>query len=318
MNLHFHTAHGHPDDLRRCALAGLAASPKQLPPKFFYDEEGSRLFAQIVEQPEYYLPSVERAILEANGDDIVRRLDLDGATLIEPGAGCANKVRFLIERGHPAAYVPMDISGAQLRQSAARLAAAYPWLQVHAIEVDHTAPFAMPAAIPSGRRVFFYPGSSLGNFEPPDAVRFLHHLRSQAGTRGCLLIGIDTRKASNVLQRAYNDAAGVTAAFNLNVLRRLRDELGADLDVDGFHHYAFYNERLGRIEMHLVSDRDQCARIDGHTFDFRAGESIHTENSYKYAPQEFQQLATQAGWAAEAVWLDPRCHFSIHLLSVAP
>lgn len=315
MNLCFHDYHPQADDLHRCALTGLADSPKQLPPKFFYDEEGSRLFAQIVEQPEYYLPAVERGIFDAHGDDIMRSLDLDGCTLIEPGVGCGIKVRFLLERARPAMYLPMDISAAHLRQSARRLAADYPWLPIHAICVDHTGPYELPAELPPACRVFFYPGSSLGNFDPPEAIRFLHDLFSKAGPQGRLLIGIDTKKASAVLTRAYNDAAGVTAAFNLNLLRRIRQELGADLALDGFHHHAFYNERLGRIEMHLVSCRDQRVRIDDHEFVFAAGESIHTENSYKYAPQEFQRLAGEAGWTAEKVWLDPRKYFSIHLLT---
>ena len=316
MNPRFHDYHPQSDDLRRWTLTGLAASPKQLPPKFFYDAAGSRLFARIVEQPEYYIPAVERGILETHGGDIIHRLGLDGCILIEPGAGCGIKVRFLLDRARPAMYVPMDISAAHLRQSAVGLAADYPWLPIHAICVDHTKPFELPSEIPAERRVFFYPGSSLGNFDPPEAIRFLGDLSRKAGHRGRLLIGIDTKKPAAVLNRAYNDAAGVTAAFNLNLLLRIRQELGADLEVGGFHHQAFYNERHGRVEMHLVSRRDQRVRIDGSEFVFAAGESIHTENSYKYAPSEFQRLAGEAGWNAEQVWLDPRGYFSIHLLRV--
>ncbi|MCX6926109.1 MAG: L-histidine N(alpha)-methyltransferase [Verrucomicrobia bacterium] len=317
MNLRFHDCHPSSADLRRCALMGLADSPKQLPPKFFYDEEGSRLFAQILEQPEYYLPAVERRIFETHGDDIMRRLALDGCILIEPGAGYCSKVRFLLARARPTMYVPMDISAAHLRQSARRLATDYPWLPIHAICVDHTRPFDLPTEIPAESRVFFYPGSSLGNFDPPEAIRFLRDLFNKAGAQGRLLIGIDTKKASAVLHRAYNDAARVTAAFNLNLLRRLRQEFEADLELTGFDHHAFYNARLGRIEMHLVSRYDQRIRIGDHEFLFKAGDTIHTENSYKYTPQEFQQLAWQAGWSTERVWLDPRKYFSIHLLKVA-
>lgn len=316
MNLSFHDYHPQSDDLQRAVLIGLSGSPKQLPPKFFYDEAGSRIFARICEQPEYYLPAVERGIFETHADDIIGSLDAGGCPLIEPGAGCGVKVRFLLDSAGPAMYVPMDISAAHLRMSAERLAAAYPALQIHAVCVDHTKPYELPAAIPAERRVFFYPGSSLGNFDPSEAIRFLRDLCRKAGAQGRLLIGIDTKKSAAVLDRAYNDEAGVTAAFNLNLLQRIRHELGADLEVGSFHHHAFYNEQLGRIEMHLVSRRDQRVRINGSTFEFRSGESIHTENSYKYTPAEFQQLALEAGWVGEKVWLDPQRYFSVHLLKV--
>jgi len=318
MNLHFHDHHTQSDDLHRCVMAGLADFPKQLSPKLFYDEEGSRLFARICEQPEYYLPAVERGIFQTYAEDILRRLELDGCPLIEPGAGCGVKARFLIDGARPSMFVPMDISAEPLRQYARRLAADYPLLPIHAVCVDHTRPFELPAEIPADRRVFFYPGSSLGNFTPSEAIGFLKDLRQKAGARGRLLIGIDTGKSVEVLNRAYNDAAGVTAAFNLNVLRRIRRELAAELELDGFRHHAFYNEQLGRIEMHLVSHHDQQVRIDGHLFEFKAGESIHTENSYKYAPEEFQRLAWEAGWAVEKVWLDPQRYFSVHLLKAGP
>lgn len=314
MKLRFHDYHPQSDDLQRCVMTGFAGSPKQLSPKFFYDEEGSRLFAQICEQPEYYLPAVERRIFQTYADEILRALDLDGCPLIEPGAGSGVKVRFLLNRAAPAMYVPMDISAGHLRQSAQRLAADYPELPIHAVCVDHTRPFSLPAEIPAGRRVFFYPGSSLGNFTPPEAIGFLNDLGDKAGLGGRLLIGIDTKKPVAILNRAYNDAAGVTAAFNLNVLHRIRQELAAELNPDGFRHHAFYNEPFGRIEMHLVSRHNQMVRVAGHTFEFRAGESVHTENSYKYSPEEFQRLAGEAGWTSEKVWLDPQRHFSVHLL----
>lgn len=314
MNLHFHDYHPQSDDLRRCVMAGLADSPKQLSPKLFYDEEGSRLFARICTQPEYYLPAVERSIFQTYAEDILCRLDLDGCPLIEPGAGCGVKARFLVDGACPSMFVPMDICAKPLLQFAQSLAAHYPRLSIHAVCVDHTQPFELPAEIPADRRVFFYPGSSLGNFTPLEAIGFLKDLCRKAGPRGRLLIGIDTKKSVEVLHRAYNDAAGVTAAFNLNALRRIRRELAAELDLDGFRHHAFYNERLGRIEMHLVSRHDQQMQIDGRLFEFKAGESIHTENSYKYTPEEFQRLAWEAGWAVEKVWLDPQRYFSVHLL----
>ncbi|WP_295443182.1 L-histidine N(alpha)-methyltransferase [uncultured Thiodictyon sp.] len=314
MNLQFHDYHPQSDDLRQCVMTGFAGSPKQLPPKFFYDEEGSRLFAQICEQPEYYVPAVERSIFETHAADIMRSLALDGRTLIEPGAGCGRKVRFLLDRASAAMYVPMDISAEHLRSSAQRLAADYPHLPIHAVCVDHTQPFTLPDEIPVAGRIFFYPGSSLGNFSPVEAIGFLSDLRNKAGAQGRLLIGIDTKKSVEVLNRAYNDAAGVTAAFNLNLLRRIRQELAAEVQLDGFSHHAFYNEPRGRIEMHLVSRRDQCVRVADRRFEFKAGESIHTENSYKYSPQEFQELAWEAGWDSDKVWLDPLHYFSVHLL----
>lgn len=316
MNFHFHDCQPQFDDLYCSVMEGLARSPKQLQPKFFYDEEGSRIFDQICHQPEYYVPKVESGIYATHADDIVASLGGDGCHLIEPGAGSSIKVRFLLDRLRPAMYSPMDISAEHLRGSAQRLAADYPGVPIHAVCVDHTKPYELPSQIPLERRVFFYPGSSLGNFDPSEAVCFLKDIHSKAGLQGQLLIGIDTKKAPEVLNRAYNDAAGVTAAFNLNLLNRIRLELAADVDVDSFSHSAFYNEDLGRIEMHLVSRNDQCLRINGSSFDFKAGESIHTENSYKYAPEEFTALAGEAGWSSQKVWLDPQQYFSVHLLKV--
>ncbi len=315
-NFHFHDGHPQFDDLYRSVIDGLARSPKQLQPKFFYDEEGSRIFDQICHQPEYYLPKVESGIFETYANDIVTSLGGDGCHLIEPGAGSSIKVRFLLDRLRPAMYSPMDISADHLRASAQRLAADYPHVPIHAVCVDHTKPYELPSQIPLERRVFFYPGSSLGNFDPLEAVRFLKDIHSKAGPDGQLLIGIDTKKSPEVLNCAYNDAAGVTAAFNLNLLNRIRRELAADVDVANFSHNAFYNEDLGRIEMHLVSRNDQCLHINGSSFDFKAGKSIHTKNSYKYMPEEFKALAQEAGWSSQKVWLDPQHYFSLHLLKV--
>lgn len=314
MPLHFHDSHPVFADFHHSVIDGLSASPKQIAPKFFYDEAGSKIFDAICAQPEYYVPTVERRIYATHADDILASIEADGCHLIEPGAGSSVKVRFLLDRARPAMYVPMDISAEHLRMSAERLAREYPALTVHAVCVDHTQPYTLPAEIPLHRRVFFYPGSSLGNFDPGEAIRFLRDLRGKAGPDGRLLIGIDTKKPAEVLNLAYNDPAGVTAAFNLNLLQRLRKELASDVDLDRFEHRAFYNERLGRIEMHLVSREAQRVRVNGNVFDFRAGESIHTENSYKYAPDEFQQLAWEAGWAGEKVWLDDKRYFSVHLL----
>ncbi|MFM2059000.1 MAG: hypothetical protein RLY71_3385 [Pseudomonadota bacterium] len=313
MNFSFHDCHPDLQPLQTEVIAGLSGSPRQLPPKLFYDVTGSLLFERICAQSEYYIPAVECAIYATHAEEIIAKLGTD-IQLIEPGAGSSRKVRFILDRRLPAIYVPMDISAEHLRASAQRLANDYPTLPVHAVCVDHTRPYELPAAIPLQRRVFFYPGSSLGNFDPGEAIHFLRDLRDKAGDDGALLIGIDTKKPVEILHRAYNDAAGVTATFNLNLLQRIRNELGADIDPDGFSHHAFYNAARSRIEMHLVSRHDQIVRVNGNTFHFAAGATIHTENSYKYRPDEFRQLAWEAGWASQHVWLDAREYFSVHLL----
>lgn len=313
MQIRFHDYHPHLEALASGVLHGLERSPKRIHPKFFYDTRGSRLFDAICEQPEYYVPRVEREIVARHGDEIVAAVG-PGRHIIEPGAGSGRKIRFLLERAEPAMFVPMDIAADHLRESAERLARDFPHIPIHAVCVDHTKPYELPADIPAHHRLFFYPGSSLGNFEPSEALGFLADLRAKAGDDGQLLIGIDKKKSADVLDRAYNDAAGVTAAFNLNLLHRMRDELGADLDLDGFSHNAFYNNAQGRIEMHLVSRRDQTLRINGHAFSFRSGETIHTECSYKYTVDEFRALASDAGWEPAHLWQDSEGWFAYHLM----
>jgi len=315
MSFYFHDYQPESEDLQSAVLHGLAQSPKALHPKFFYDEVGSQIFNQICDQPEYYVPRLERQILEENAKELVQCLG-EGCHLIEPGAGSGIKVRFLLDRVNAALYAPMDISSEHLKHSAQRLSDDYPELPIHAVCVDHTKQYELPAEIPKDKRVFFYPGSSLGNFSPRDAIAFLQGLRDKAGESGGLLIGIDTKKPSHVLNAAYNDAAGATAAFNLNVLVRLQEELGAKIDLNGFQHHAFYNEQKGRIEMHLKSVWKQQIDIKGQSFQLQAGESIHTENSYKYTPEEFQILAWEAGWKSEKLWLDSQAYFSVHFLRV--
>jgi dimethylhistidine N-methyltransferase len=256
---------------------------------------------------------VERTIFETNADEMIACLG-DHCHIIEPGAGSSKKIRFLLDRIRPALYVPMDISADHLLSSAQNLAQDYPSLPIHAICVDHTKPYDLPAEIPSHNRVFFYPGSSLGNFDPADAVHFLRDIREKAGEDGALMIGIDTKKPVDILNRAYNDEAGATAAFNLNLLERIKSELDAELDIDGFYHHAFYNEQQGRIEMHLCSRVEQNICVNGKTFPMKAGESIHTENSYKYTVEEFKALAFEAGWKSDKVWLDDKHYFSVHFL----
>ena len=302
--------------LHDAVVAGFASTPKTIPPKFFYDEQGSRLFDAICAQPEYYLPDAERDILTTRAGEIAASTGT-GRVVVEPGAGAALKIRWLLNALRPSAYVPMDISGDYLQSTAKALARDYSWLRVHAACVDFTHSLPVPEVVPDGPRLAFFPGSSLGNFEPAEAQRFLGDLRHMVGDGGMLLIGVDTKKPGHILDAAYNDAAGVTAAFNLNLLRRICRELGADCDPDAFDHRAFYNSELGRVEMHLVSRYDQEVRVNGHRFFFMAGETVHTECSYKYAPGEFLQLAHRAGFAQVRHWLSDARMFGVYLLAAA-
>lgn len=293
---------------------GLTQSPRTLPCKYLYDERGSELFEQICEVDEYYLT---RADLEATSDnvgDIVRRLG-PCDRLVELGSGNSMKTRVLLD--HLTAlksYVPVDIAADALEASAAALRSDYPHISVEPVLADYTRPFELPPGPPAARTVAYYPGSTVGNFHPPDAVAFLRRVRDFVGSAGALLIGVDLRKDRVVLERAYDDAAGVTAAFNLNLLARINAELGADFDLDAFVHRARYDEEAGRIEMHLASVHPQTVTIAGRTFHFEAGETIRSEVSYKYSLEGFALLAAEAGFAVTASWLDQRRLFSVQLL----
>lgn len=298
--------------LRRAVAEGLGRRPPRLDPKLLYDERGSRLFEAICVQPEYYIPELEMGLLEELAAPLAELVG-PGSTLVELGSGASRKVRLLLEALRPSAYLGIDISCRFLEASVARLAADYPWLRCEAACRDYSAPFAVepPGA---GRRVAFFPGSSIGNFEPGAARALLQRLRALAGADGGLLIGVDLPKDAATLHRAYNDEAGYTAAFNRNLLRRLRDELGAGVDPDGFAHLAYYNPAAGRVEMHLLSRREQAIELDGRRFRLSAGESIHTESSYKYTLGAFRRLAREAGWRPRRVWTDAREWFSVHYL----
>ncbi len=302
-------------DFYREVIAGFSQHPRRIPPKYFYDEEGSRLFESICEQPEYYPTRTEIALLERYAGE-VGALVGSGCYLVEPGSGSCEKARLLLDALRPAAYVPMDISCEHLRAAAAGIAADYPWLDVHAVCADITREVSLSFIPEQAKPVMFYPGSSIGNFDPDDAVEFLACLAQIAGPGGGLLIGVDLKKDHAILHDAYNDASGVTAAFNLNLLQRVNRELQADFNIDAFEHFAAYNSVAGRVEMHLISTRKQTVNIDGHRFAFNAGDSIHTENSYKYTQDEFCVLAQQAGFASCAVWTDADRLFSLHFLRV--
>jgi len=305
------------DPAARCflrdILSGLSRRPRSIPPKYFYDARGSHLFEAICELPEYYLTRTEAGLLQQHAGDIAALAGED-CCLIEPGSGNCDKVRLLLESLRPSAYVPIDISCDHLQEAAECIARDFPWLRVHALCTDITTAVSLPFKPAQARRVLFYPGSSIGNFEAAQAVAFLRDLASLAAAGGALLIGVDLRKDAAILNAAYNDAAGLTAEFNLNLLRRINSELGADFDLAGFDHHAFYNPAAGRIEMHLISTRRQTVRIAGEQFEFRPGENIHTENSYKYTIDGFQTLARRAGFSPVAVWSDSRNLFTVHYL----
>jgi dimethylhistidine N-methyltransferase len=296
-------------------IAGLSLPQKALPPKYFYDARGSRLFEAICRLKEYYPTRSELALTRA-GIKGIARFARQGSTLIEYGSGASTKSRLLIEALRPSTYIPVDISGDALRNAAAQLRRRFPWLAIRAVHGDFTQPLKIPmdaGARPfSSRRVVYFPGSTIGNLTPQEAHAFLRMTRGQVGLSGAMLVGVDLKKDANVLHAAYNDAKGVTAAFNLNLLARINRELGADFRLRRFRHYAFYNPARGRIEMHLVSLVSQSVNVGNHRFGFAAGESIHTENSYKYSVDEFRALAQSAGFRGEKVWLDPKGLFSLH------
>jgi len=312
----FHDFHPSPASLKQEVLAGLAASPKALPPKLFYDYRGAQLFERICELPEYYLTRTEIGILHRCAGEIAELVE-PGACLLELGSGAGIKVRLLLERLRPYMYVPIDISRRQLCASAETMAQDYHWLEVHPVCADYCQPLRFDFIPPHTHRLAFFPGSTLGNFEPEEARDFLENLRQLVGEDGALLISIDLKKEPERLDAAYNDQAGVTAAFNLNILDRLRRDLDAELDAAGFCHQAFYNTQAGRVEMHLISRRSQTIVVDDQAFHFDEGETIHTENSYKYSIAEFQALIRRAGYRPRRVWTDPERLFSVHFLQPA-
>jgi dimethylhistidine N-methyltransferase len=293
-------------------LSALANRPRSISPKYFYDVEGSRLFDRICELPEYYPTRTELGILERSVGEMAA-LAGPGAEIVEFGAGSLRKVRLLLQAfDAPARYVPIDISGDHLRDAAAMLRTEFAGLDVQPVVADYTQRVVLSPA-GSGRRVGFFPGSTLGNFTPDEALAFLQRA-GQALRGGALLLGADLVKDPHVLHAAYNDAQGVTAAFNLNLLVRANRELGATFVPAQFAHYAFYNAPLQRIEMHLVSRVRQSVTLCGERFAFEEGESLHTENSYKFTIDGLRDLAQRAGFRAGPVWTDPERLFSVHWL----
>ena len=301
------------DRIREDVLAGLALPQKSIPPKYFYDEEGCRLFEAICELPEYYPTRTETAILRGNIADIVQFVGPD-AELIEYGSGVQAKTRILIQALQTRLYVPIDIAAETLQASSNELAGRFPFLNIVGICADYARPLALPefVGVPIQRKLAFFPGSTVGNFTPAEALQFLKNVRRSVGTGGALLIGVDLKKDKATLDAAYADAKGVTAKFNLNLLERINRELGADFQLNRFRHRAFYEPTQGRVEMHLESLYSQIAHVAGRRFDLRPGETIHTEISCKYSIAEFQELGKRAGFSAEKVWTDPEQLFSVH------
>lgn len=312
-NLTFHDHKPGALSLQDAVVNGLSKKQKSIAPKFFYDQRGSELFDQICEQPEYYPPTIEQSILSNNVDEIAD-LTGEGRILVEPGAGSAVKVRLLLNSLLPSAYVPMDISFDYLKSVATHLVNDYPWLPVHATCVDFTHSLPIPDVVPDGPRLLFFPGSSIGNFERDEAGKFLSMIHDAIGLNGMMLIGVDTKKNEDILNAAYNDEAGVTAEFNLNLLLRIQKELGMDFDPENFMHNAYYNPDAGRIEMYLVSKKKQTLRINGHTIFLDKDEQVHTENSYKYSPDEFISLSKKNGFEPVNYWTDDNSQFAVYLL----
>jgi dimethylhistidine N-methyltransferase len=297
-------------------LAGLTATPKRLSPKYFYDRAGSELFERITTLPEYYPTRCDIGILTEHADDIAALIP-KRAALIEFGSGSSAKTRIVLGKAKSlTAYVPVDISADFLRHQAEALRREYPAIAMLPVVADFAKPFRLPVAAEKLPRVGFFPGSTIGNFEPHEAASVLRNAAQILGRGASFIVGVDLVKDTQVLQKAYNDSQGVTAQFNLNLLARINRELGAKFNLACFEHHAFFNRERSRIEMHLASLKRQRVRLMGECIDFRAGETIHTENSYKYSVDSFRALARGAGWTTSAVWTDAEGRFSVHVLSL--
>lgn len=298
-------------------IAGLSKPQKQLLPKYFYDQRGSHLFDDITHLPEYYLTRTEDAIMKSNLREMARLVG-PKATVVEFGSGSGEKIRRLLKHlDSPVACVPVEISRTHLLKSAQDLASDYPDLEVVAVCADFTQPFDFPPILGAIRRLVFFPGSTIGNFPRDEAIELLKVMHKVAGENGCVLIGADLVKNTETLEAAYNDSQGVTAAFNLNLLRRINHELRADFVLDAFQHQAVYKRRAGRIEMYLVSKIAQRVHIGDQQFTFEKGEKILTEYAHKYELENFSEMVAEAGFTVKRVWTDPLAHFSVQYLSTS-
>jgi dimethylhistidine N-methyltransferase len=306
------------DDFAAAVVDGLARPQKCLPCRFFYDARGSELFEAITRLPEYYPTRAEAAILERHAVEMAEAVP-SGGVLVELGSGSSRKTEILLEHlPQLGSYVCIDVSDSALVAAKARLVSRFPALDVRPIVADFNRPVTFPAELAERPKTGFFPGSTIGNFTPTEAVQLLAALRVSLAPRGRLIVGVDLKKAARLLHMAYNDAQGVTAAFNLNLLARINRELAGTFDLAAFRHEAIYNPRESRIEMYLRSTRRQAAGVLGYRFIFGAGERIHTENSYKYTIGEFQALARSAGWEVGRVWTDQEALFSVQELMAPP
>jgi dimethylhistidine N-methyltransferase len=317
-NIELHDFHPPTGTLRDEVLSGLTEKQKTLPAKLFYDERGSHLFDEITRAKEYYPARTETGIMESFAKEIAQFAGAQ-SMLVEFGSGTSTKTRVLLDHlENPSTYVPIDISREHLMQSAKEIAELYPALEVQPICADYEQPISLPlTSRPIGKRCAFFPGSTIGNFHRDDAEAFLRRIASLIGPQGSLIIGVDVKKDVGVLLAAYNDSAGITAAFNLNMLVRLNSDLGTNFDTDNFRHRAIYNEVAGRIEMHLVSTCVQTVSVGDTTVSFDEGETIWTESSNKYTVEDFSAMASRAGFVLKHVWQDDNKLFSIQGYTVA-
>jgi dimethylhistidine N-methyltransferase len=300
-------------------LVGLSKSQKTIPPKFLYDDKGSEIFEEICELPEYYPTRAETEILQQNATSIASMIG-EGALIIEPGSGSGEKIRYLLpELQKPSGYVPIEISRGALLNMTSEIHEEFPELKVYPVCADFTQHIELPLTVDSksGKKVIFFPGSTIGNLVPAEAIQFLKKFSKMMGDDGGLLIGVDLKKEKEIFHLAYDDPKGVTASFNLNLLERLNREVGASFDINSFHHEAFYNEELGRVEMHLKSKIPQLVRVNQTVFRFKEGETIHTENSYKYSVEDFTELCAKAQLRLEKIWKDSNNLFCVYYFEKA-
>ena len=316
-NVVFTDLHPKTSDTQEELITGLTVRPRSINPKYFYDEQGSRLFEAITQLDEYYPSRTETRILADNAAAIAAVCGAN-CVLVEPGSGNCEKVRHLLDAIAPDVFVPMDISSSFLHEAAQNLGNDFPWLQVHAICADFNMHWQDMPELPGGRRIIFYPGSTIGNLEPDAACAFLVHMGEWMGPDGGAIIGVDLHKSSDRLDAAYNDNQGITAAFNRNILSHVNRLIDAEFDLALFQHHAFYDVEKRRIEMHLISDLDQSVRCNGSVLAFHQGEKIHTEYSYKYSVEDFVALAERAGLIVAQTWLDEEKLFSVHYLQKSP
>lgn len=304
------------DDFAEAVRAGFSQKQKTVPARFLYDERGSALFEGITDVPEYYPTRAETRLLQRHASDVAA-LSAGVQAVVELGSGSSKKTPIVLRAVRPRIYVPVDISAEYLEQAAASLAAAHPGIEVLPIAADFSAEWHLPEAIAGQPVLGFFPGSTIGNMTPGAAVDLLRRFARILGPKSHLLIGIDLRKDRRILEPAYNDEAGITAAFNKNILSRMNGELGGDIPLDAFEHRSVWNETEGRIEMHIVAQRDVSFTVAGKRWQMAAGETIHTENSYKYGMQEARLLARAGGWDPITMWSDDRGLFSLHFWTAA-